>query len=132
MRHKIATYGVETLATPGMVRTIYRSLDSVIVEHTCNGGPAGELRFALGPETQILSNAIDVAISAREGPARRVGLVRVRSGAAIEVGAYAGTVLMRWVLPSGERRRTTMFRGASLDALRRAVEDLHSRQHAVL
>jgi hypothetical protein len=120
-------YHVRELNTPGMVRTVFRSTDSVIVEKTRDGRPAGDFRFARGAELQLLSDALEVAISSRDVKARNIGAFCVPSGAVVEVGAYAGVLLLRWRLPGGEPRSSTLIRGSELVALRQAVDDLKER-----
>jgi hypothetical protein len=120
-------YHSKDLDSPGMCRVISRSSDSVCLEITRQGVPAGDFRFALGPESRLLERAVELALATGTPKmARNVGRLSVPSGATIEVGAYAGCVLVRFVLPDGTPRRATRLFDSELEALRRALHDLHT------
>jgi hypothetical protein len=114
--------------TPRRFQTIYRSDDSVHIERSRAIGSqseyAGGFRFALGEELSLLSTA--VAYAATAGPPHHIGSFRVKSGVAVSVDAAAGSVSLRWVLPSGEKRPITKIQGVALSSLRRAAEDLQA------
>jgi len=107
-----------------MLRTTYASLDSVHIEITRNGAPAGGLRFAVH-ELAALEAAVTSALTPHEPTTvRHVGTVSLPSGAVIEIGCAYGAVVCCMQTPVGVRGRVTTIKGAELLGLQRAIADL--------
>lgn len=112
---------------PGFVRRVWRSSQGTIVVDVVSSSRHNKnFGFAPGDPQKLLAKALDLAES---GAATGwVGSFPLASGAAIEVGAAPGKLLIRWrvsaALAALAPPKTRILKGDELPALRQALNDV--------
>jgi hypothetical protein len=110
----------QPLATPGMCRVLSTYGGKIKLSMMRGEEAAGGFSFRWD-ERNVVARAVERAPGA---DVVTVGTIPLRSGASIEIGAGDGRVYLRTILPSGEKKKSTIVSGAELDALRKVLSDL--------